>query len=399
MQAGVKIDRWVAEASDLAQFITEENLGKYYLVGVTNPQNLYVLTKRANGGFLMDNLGPYPAVGPKGDTGNKGEKGDKGDRGERGPQGEPGGPGIRGVPGEGWSALSEIDTTPYTPTFTDGSSDVVVETSANLISYKGTPDEATKVIGLKFEVPKNENKTAEITFTLSQVFGAGVDSYTSASYVRFAPTVEQGAILADQSVNIIKLDLTALGNSAPAPYVWLRRNTVIALPNPLDPTSTIPAYQFTCGGEQFWYENYQTDIAIKNIGNAALVYAPALGFADITLLNISVPNLYSSLGQIPKYQHNITVNTGVSIMKFSLRSASLDPITYIELKNKQEYYTSILLYSIVVMNNNIPSAISSIHWNIASDNDMTIVVNGSDSYIDMVIIKENSTITDIVTQL
>lgn len=144
-----------------------------------------------------------------------------------------------------------------------------------------------------------------IAVAVAQIAGAGNDAYTTAQYIRFAPTAQQAAILMDESIQIIKLDLTALGTSAPAPYVWLRRNTVVELPNPLDPTSTIPAYQFTCGGEQFWYENYQTDITIKNIGNAALVYVeqlildPALtphGVADITLLNVSIPDLYKNIG-------------------------------------------------------------------------------------------------------
>lgn len=157
-----------------------------------------------------------------------------------------------------------------------------------------------------------------IAITLAQISGTGNDSYTSAQYIRFAPTQEQSAILANNDYAIIKLDLTGLGNAAPAPYIWLRRNTVIALPDPLDQSSTIPAYQFTCGGEQFWYDNYATDIAIKNIGNAALVYVPALGSADITLLSISVPDLYIELGKIPDKVDKtieiagIQISTGIS---------------------------------------------------------------------------------------
>lgn len=154
LQTGVKIDRWVAEVSDLAQFMVEENVGKYYLVGTTNPQTLYVLTKRANDGLLMDSLGDYPKAeqGPQGVQGPKGDKGDTGAKGDRGYKGEDG---PAGAAGEGWNSLSSIDTSEYTPTITVASQDtMLVDTSADLITNEGTADEEVKVINLKFEVPK-----------------------------------------------------------------------------------------------------------------------------------------------------------------------------------------------------------------------------------------------------
>lgn len=189
-----------------------------------------------------------------------------------------------------------------------GRSNVFEVTGAGIARAYGTPVGNNDLIPKGYADVHYGQSIKTITVALSQIAGAGNDVYTTAQFIRFTPTQEQAAILANNDYSIIKLDLTALGNSAPAPYVWLRRNTVIELPNPLDPSSKIPAYQFTCGGEQFWYENYQTDIAIKNIGNAALVFSPDLGTADITLLNISIPTLYETLGKIPTNIGNGTIN-------------------------------------------------------------------------------------------
>ena len=133
--------------------MTEENVGKYYLVYKPGGDHLYLITKRENGGLLADDLGRYPAA-EQGPQGIKGDKGDKGDTGERGPQGIQGLQGPIGRAGAGWNAITSLDASPYTPTFTDGSNDILVETNIDLITNGGTPDAAVKTIDFKFEVPK-----------------------------------------------------------------------------------------------------------------------------------------------------------------------------------------------------------------------------------------------------
>ena len=79
----------------------------------------------------------------------------------------------------------------------------------------------------------------------------------------------------NENVTTVKLDLTQLGSQAPAAYVWVKRNINVSI-------AGIDAIQFTAGGEQFYYDNYATDIVIKDIGNAALVYVPSLHICDIS---------------------------------------------------------------------------------------------------------------------
>lgn len=148
----------------------------------------------------------------------------------------------------------------------------------------------------------NEMDISTLVVALSQIVGSGNDAYTSTPYIRFTPTAEQEEILENEKNQIIKLDLSALGDSAPAPYIWIKRNTKVKI-------LTYDALQFSCGGEQFWYDNYETDIAIKNVGNGALVYVPTLHTCDITLASISIPDLYAALGNINKlklWKHTIT---------------------------------------------------------------------------------------------
>ena len=144
---------------------------------------------------------------------------------------------------------------------------------------------------------------ATITVASSQLIGSGNDSYTSTSYVRFTPTNEQKAILEDENIIVIKLDLSDLGNTAPAPYIWIKRNTKVLVQSHV-------AHQFSCGGEQFWYTNYITDIAIKDVGNGALVYVPDFNTCDITLGHISIPDLYADLGRIPTKTSDLTNDSG-----------------------------------------------------------------------------------------
>ena len=140
-----------------------------------------------------------------------------------------------------------------------------------------------------------------LSVTSSQLIGAGQDSYTQTPYIRFSPTSEQEASLMNENVATVKLDLTQLGNQAPAAYVWLKRNTEVSV-------AGIDAIQFTAGGEQFYYDNYATDIVIKNIGNAALVYVPSLHICDISFASISIPDLYYKLGQIQTAAKDSLVN-------------------------------------------------------------------------------------------
>jgi hypothetical protein len=147
-----------------------------------------------------------------------------------------------------------------------------------------------------------------ITIGILQVTGAGKGGYTNSEYIRFQPTAEQKIILENENFSTIKLDLSALGENAPAQYVWIKRNTKVTIQN-------LTAYQFTVGGEQFWYEDYaKTAITIKNIGNAAMVYVPDLGgfsICDISFASISIQDLYYALGQLEVLAGTVTtkVNT------------------------------------------------------------------------------------------
>lgn len=167
-KTGIKIEKSITleqvpsytDESHLGQYflVTDVSslsfLGSYILVNSDYAKYLYLITLNDSNEVIAENLGEFPARGPKGIQGEQGEKGDPGES-IRGPQGIQGVQGIRGRPGEGWDALDEIDATPYTPTFTEQASDIKVETSAVLKTNAGTPDEETKIIGLMFEVPKS----------------------------------------------------------------------------------------------------------------------------------------------------------------------------------------------------------------------------------------------------
>ena len=51
LQSGVKIDRWLSGIDRLPDYLTEENVGKYYLVYKADGDHLYLITKRENGGL------------------------------------------------------------------------------------------------------------------------------------------------------------------------------------------------------------------------------------------------------------------------------------------------------------------------------------------------------------
>ena len=147
------------------------------------------------------------------------------------------------------------------------------------------------------------NDIPTITIALAQVLTTGEDSYTQAKFIRINNlTSEQETTLANEDYPVIKLDVTALyaQQIVSAPYIWVKRNTQTSINN-------IELIQFSCGGEEFWYENYQTDIAIKSVGCAALVYVPSLHIFDLTMTSISMPDYYKGLG--------ISMNLGQSIQK------------------------------------------------------------------------------------
>lgn len=165
LQTGIKIEKWLLW-EQLADYISEANLGKYYVVDHDNGNYLYLITRRDNDGLTAVNLGEYPRAeqGPQGIPGPQGEKGEKGDRG---PQGLQGVDGIQGRPGVGWNSVGKLDATPYTPTFTTQDNDVKVSTSLDIITNPGSADETTKTVEFEFEVPKASTYTAGEGLTLS----------------------------------------------------------------------------------------------------------------------------------------------------------------------------------------------------------------------------------------
>lgn len=154
LQAGIKIEKWLL-LEQLADYISEANLGKYYVVD-DNVNYLYLITRLNNDGLTAVNLGEYPRAeqGPQGIPGPQGEKGEKGDRG---PQGLKGDDGIQGRPGAGWDSVGKLDATPYTPTFTPQDNDVKVSTFLDIITNPGSADEEKKTVIFEFEVPKADD--------------------------------------------------------------------------------------------------------------------------------------------------------------------------------------------------------------------------------------------------
>ena len=151
LKTGIKIEKSIT-LEQLPDYTVSSHLGQYFLVTDDNEKHLYLITLNHEDSVIAEDLGEYPARGPQGIQGIQGPKGEPGES-IRGPQGIQGEQGVRGRPGEGWADLDEIDATPYTPTFTEQANDIKVETSANLTTNAGTPDEEIKVISLKFEVP------------------------------------------------------------------------------------------------------------------------------------------------------------------------------------------------------------------------------------------------------
>lgn len=78
LKTGIKIEKVLMSISELSQFLTEENVGKYYYIA--DIKKLYVISKRANDGLIAENLGDYPAgtEGPQGEVGPEGPQGPTG---------------------------------------------------------------------------------------------------------------------------------------------------------------------------------------------------------------------------------------------------------------------------------------------------------------------------------
>ena len=161
LKSGVKIDYWLQELTDLEEFMSEENVGKYFYI--SDGDKLYTISHRKNGGLVAFNLGDFPAKGPKGDTGDTGATGATGPQGPKGETGLRGYDGAQGRTGAGWNSLTSINTEDYTPTFTDeGNNIILVESSADLITNGGTPDQEVKTIDIAFEIPKAVNAVSSV---------------------------------------------------------------------------------------------------------------------------------------------------------------------------------------------------------------------------------------------
>ena len=112
--------------------------------------------------------------------------------------------------------------------------------------------------------------------------------------------------------------------------------------------------------------------------------------------NLTKIKIGDTVYKISKYQHNIYISTGNAILDFSLSSTSAIPIGVTELKNNYEYYKSILLYSIALLNNDTPVVISYI--GLTGDGTLFFDVTGY-NYSNIIAIPENSITRDDVTEL
>lgn len=154
LQAGIKVEKWLL-FSQLASYVTAENVGKYYVVDNENVDYLYLITRRDNDGLTAVNLGRFPALGPQGPKGEKGDKGDRGEQGPRGLEGLRGADGIKGATGAGWTSITALTAEPYTPTITEQADDYLIETSIDLITNGGTPSQEVHEADFAFEIPKS----------------------------------------------------------------------------------------------------------------------------------------------------------------------------------------------------------------------------------------------------
>ena len=103
LKSGIKPEKRLNSIEELATYITNENMGNYYLVGTTAPLILYYITRSDNEELTAVNLGYFPAQGPQGATGATGATGAQGPRGFIGSQGPV------GLTGQGVDTMTEID--------------------------------------------------------------------------------------------------------------------------------------------------------------------------------------------------------------------------------------------------------------------------------------------------
>ena len=74
-----------------------------------------------------------------------------------------------GHTGAGWDSVLVLDSTSYTPTFTDQTTDTKVESSMKIITNAGTPDEQQHTALFKIEVPK---AVRQVSTNVEKVYGA-----------------------------------------------------------------------------------------------------------------------------------------------------------------------------------------------------------------------------------
>lgn len=161
LQSGIKIDRWLSQLSDLADYMSQENVGKYYLVYIENhlQDELYTITLRKNGGLVAVNLGKYPAKGDQGPVGPTGANGATGPQGERGPRGFKGDDGAKGATGAGVDTLTEVKIAgDATVTYSSG-----IARIQNAARASFSDDEDTHAFIADVELPIKGNTPVSVT--------------------------------------------------------------------------------------------------------------------------------------------------------------------------------------------------------------------------------------------
>lgn len=185
LKAGVKVEKWLLW-EQLAGYVNDNNVGKYYVVNHDSVEHLYLITRRANEGLVAVDLGRYPALGPQGPTGAKGDKGDKGDSiiGPRGYKGD------QGAPGRGVDSLAGIDSTGYTATISgpDSNGIVTIDTSAD-VDF-GADDPVEIDFKFKYQVPTDFYTQDEVDSIVSGAISTAED-YTD-TVVATIPAGPQG---------------------------------------------------------------------------------------------------------------------------------------------------------------------------------------------------------------
>ena len=176
LQSGIKIEKFLF-FDQLIDYLTEENLGKYYIVDKDDINYLYIITRRDNDGLTAVNLGEYPKA-EKGEQGAPGDQGPQGIQGPVGPRGPQGYPGVKGDTGAGWTSLDDIITanTPTTRTDIESQPYQVYEASAELVTNAGTANEEREAIKMTYTVPRYragtnidiDRQTGVISATVSQ---------------------------------------------------------------------------------------------------------------------------------------------------------------------------------------------------------------------------------------